>query len=94
MSRSSRSCGALGIGIGPEQAQNRIRQMRAVLHVRIDSPRELLQLLDEHRREVHDGARVRLRLEVRSHVDVVLDGVQVRPGQDVLARDRASRYCG
>src|SRR5205823_14634256 len=53
-----------------------------------DAPRDLVQLLDQERREIHHGARGGAPLEVRRHVGVVLHRVQVGPGQLVLTGER------
>src|ERR1700688_4044793 len=49
-----------------------------------DARTDLLELLDQHRREVDHRARSRRRLQVRRHVHVVLDRVQIGPRQYVL----------
>jgi len=41
----------------------------------------MLDLLQQHRGEVHHRASIRDGFEMRRHVDVILDGVQVGPGQ-------------
>src|SRR5690349_4486937 len=51
---------------------------------------DLLDLLDEHRGEVHDRARGGISLQVRGHVGVVLDRMKVRPGKDVLPGQRVA----
>src|SRR3954468_22047182 len=58
-----------------KQAQQRVAKL---------SGRELVgvvvQLVEQYRREVQRNAYTRVRLEVRSHVAVILDGVQIHPG--------------
>ena len=76
-----------GTGPGPSSASTGSGSGVPWRRCAVIRSRELLELLDEHRREIHHGARGRLRLQMRRHVDVVLDGVQVRPGQHVLARE-------
>ena len=89
-SSSSRSGGSTGTGSGPEQRQHRIGQRRTAGEVLADAPGDVLELLDEHRTEIDHRARVRVALQMRRHVGVVLDGVQVGPRQRVLAGERVA----
>jgi hypothetical protein len=73
-----------------EECQHRIRQRRTGLEVLGDAPCDLLELLDEQRGEVDHRARGRVRLQVRRHVGVILDGVQVGPRQRVLTGERVA----
>ena len=57
-----------------------------MLQVFSGARRQFLQLLDQHRREIDHGARFRIGFQVRGHIDVVLDRVQISPRQVVLAR--------
>src|SRR5918994_3941012 len=47
---------------------------------------QLLELLDQHGSEIYDGARSRVCLEMRGHIGVILDGMQIGPRQHVLTR--------
>ncbi|OGA64861.1 MAG: hypothetical protein A3F77_05755 [Betaproteobacteria bacterium RIFCSPLOWO2_12_FULL_67_28] len=60
----------------PQQriAQHAARELRAVI----------LQLIEQHRREVDHGAHL-VALEMPRHVGVVLDGVQIDPRQGELS---------
>ena len=74
--------------VRPEEREHRIGQRRTGLQMLGDAPCDLLELLDEQRGEVDHRARGRVRLQVRRHVGVILDGVQVGPRQRVLAGER------
>jgi hypothetical protein len=56
--------------------------------------RVVLDLVEQHRHEINHAADLRMAFEVRRHVDVVLHGVQVHPGQDELAGRRACPRSG
>ena len=71
-----------------ERLQQRIANRGAVGERRVDLARVILELVEQHRREVDHRPGARLGLEVRGHVHVVLDAVQVGPG---LAVDAARR---
>ena len=45
----------------------------------------VLELVEQHRDEIHHGVDTRMALEVSRHVGVVLERVQVAPGQRELA---------
>jgi hypothetical protein len=45
----------------------------------------ILDLVEQHRHEVHHAPDLRMALQVRRHVGVILHGMQVHPGQHELA---------
>jgi hypothetical protein len=51
--------------------------------------RVVLDLVEQYRDEIDDAMNLRMAFQVRRHVDVVLHGMQVHPGQDELAACRA-----
>ena len=67
-----------------QQRQHRIGHRLASVQVCGKAGAEIFELFDEHRREVDHRPCLRIGFEVRGHVDVVFDGVQISPGQYVL----------
>lgn len=55
-----------------------------------DTARDLLNLLDQQGRETDHGAPGWMGLQVCGHVGVVFDGVEVRPGENVLPGERVA----
>ena len=45
----------------------------------------ILQLLDQDGHEIHHRLRLRMLLQMKGHVGVILHGVQIRPGQHIFA---------
>jgi len=43
-----------------------------------------LNLFQQHRREVHHRTGIRVGFQVRSHVHIILDAVQIDPGEQEL----------
>ena len=54
----------------------------------LDLPRVILDLFQQHRGEIDHGAGQGLGLQVRGHVRIVLEGMEIDPGQVVLATVR------
>ncbi len=68
-----------------QHAQQRIAELAAGELLRV-----VLDLVEQDRHEIDHAADLRMAFEMRRHVDVVLHGVQVDPGQDELAGRRVA----
>src|SRR6185312_8941834 len=74
--------------VGAQERKHGVRQRATGPQVLAHPARDLLELLEQHGREVDHRTRRRVSLQVRGHVGVVLDRVQIGPRQYVLAGER------
>jgi hypothetical protein len=67
------------VGYG-QQAQQRVAEVAALELCRI-----VFELFEQYRHEIDHGTDLRMALQVRGHVAVVLQAVQIGPGQHEVA---------
>ena len=80
----------LQVGRG-QHAQQRIAELAAGKLLRV-----ILYLIEQHRHKIHHAVDLRMALEMRRHIDIILDGVQIDPGQDEFSGRRiaSADFCG
>jgi len=76
-------CGIGRHGLRRQQRQNRIRDRLTAIQEILDPPCVIRDLLEQDRREVHHGTRLRGRLQVCGHIGVVLHRMEVGPREGV-----------
>ena len=76
------TCGGIGGDRldATEKIQHVILRRHAACQHRVELLRVVVELLEQHRRKIHHGAHRWIPFEVRGHVAIVLDTVQIHPG--------------
>ena len=68
-----------------EQVQQRIRKAACGLQVPLELLSIVVELFEQNRCEVHHAAHLRVRFQVSRHVYIVLQRMQIDPGQAIVA---------